>query len=162
MEKEKLEIPDSDRDQRENRHLPSHPDTPLPSHPIKKVINNEPRSEISALGVVFWSPCPTWQARLPRSWLAPFWEPPARLSSLHSQVFPIFTKSKINISKKITGFLFSLYLSHFHLLFCTSYVCCYMTVHLQWLHHKRCYETALSLAIYFVTRALFEDNLKAG
>jgi hypothetical protein len=39
------------------------------------------------------------------------------------------TRSKINISKKITGFLYSFYLSHFHLMFCTSYVCCYMTVH---------------------------------
>ncbi len=77
---------------------------PLPSYRIKKMIKNELRLEISDLGVVFWSPCPTWQARLPRSWLAPFWEPPARLSSLHSQVPPIVPRSKI---KKITSHLYS-------------------------------------------------------
>jgi hypothetical protein len=71
------------------------------------------------------------------------------------------TRSKINISKKITGFLVSFYFSHFHLMFCTSNVGWGQCI-LQWLHHKRCYETALYLAIYFVTRALFEDSSKAG
>ncbi len=84
--------------------------------------------------MVFWSPCPTWQALLPRSWLAPFWELPARLSSLHSQVQ--LHDQKLTFPKKSPAFCT---VSIYHIsIWCSAPLMCAATWQciLQWLHQQ--------------------------